>query len=150
MRDKKLVLLIILIVAAVASLIYGIATPPKTSYRELPEGKIIVEGQKSVLPENIIPKRRTGKKTIFSSWGRSPFTKKDIMPDAASGELVLNGIIWDDKAPLAIINDQAAGEGQDVAGARIKSILPDKVVVEREGRREILEVNKELSDILSK
>jgi len=59
------------------------------------------------------------------AWRRDPFTR-----GAALGELSgleLSGILWDPGAPLAVINGQMVGVGQDVDGYQVVDISPDRV-----------------------
>jgi len=59
------------------------------------------------------------------AWRRNPFTR-----GAALGELSglqLSGILWDPTAPIAVINGQTVGVGQDVDGYQVVDISPDRV-----------------------
>jgi hypothetical protein len=53
-------------------------------------------------------------------------------PDFLSG-LSLSGIIWDEKMPLAVINERMLGVGDMVAGATITAIFKETVVLEHNG-----------------
>lgn len=46
-----------------------------------------------------------------------------------SGNLVLSGIFYDSKRPLALINDQMVAEGQTVAGKRVIKITQNEVIL---------------------
>lgn len=134
MENKKLVILIVLGVLAVISLSYGIVAPPKRKSASSSDsqeaslqpaagisGKVVVSGS-----EGFIPAKRERARSSFNSWKRSPF-----VPQSLSGNksLVLNGILWDQKDPKAIINDKIVGVGDTVAKHRVIEIKKDQVIL---------------------
>lgn len=60
-------------------------------------------------------------------------------PDAFQG-IILSGIIWDDKKPLAVINGHLAAVGDKVNLARVAEINKDQVVLEYRGVRHIMQL----------
>jgi len=56
------------------------------------------------------------------TWGRGT-------NQAAPAGLALSGIVWDASNPMAIINHRLVKVGDVVAGGRVASILPGKVVI---------------------
>jgi len=63
---------------------------------------------------------------------KNPFSKNhaDIAKyKFRSGNLVLSGIFYDGKRPLALINDQMVGEGEAIAGKRVIKITRDEVIL---------------------
>jgi len=123
MQNKKLVILIVLGIAAIFSLVYGIFTPAKTR-RGISPGQGIPderENQPAKMPVSI---QRRAKRTTFTSWGRNPFLAKSV--SAISG---LTGILWDEKQPKAIIGDAVVGIGEKVGSNTVVDIKPDKVIL---------------------
>ena len=63
---------------------------------------------------------------------KNPFSKNhaDIAKyKFRSGNLVLSGIFYDGKRPLALINDQMVGEGEAIVGKRVIKITRDEVIL---------------------
>ena len=52
--------------------------------------------------------------------------------------LALNGIVWDENFPLAMINDQVLGVGEKIDNRQIKKITRTEVTLEEQGREFIL------------
>ena len=130
MQNKKLILLIILGIAAVFSLIYGIVTPSKAK-RELSNKSAGIKKQRAVTAEiNIASNTKRPRRTDFSDWGRDPFSSgpSTAAPSTLS-DMVLTGILWDDSAPLAMINDNLVGAGDKIGGYTAVEIKKDRVVL---------------------
>lgn len=121
MRDKKVLILIVLAIFAVISLIYGITAPRKV--RAVRSAVLIKE---NLLPgEGAVSTVRKAKRTLFTSWKRSPF-----MPSgSASSDLVLNGIIWNKDKPRAMIGDVIVGKGDRIAENTVVGIKPDRIIL---------------------
>ena len=126
MQNKKLIILIILSVTATLSLIYGIVTPSKTRHKSLSKPACI-EGKKKVAPaKRVLPSARGTQRTIYPSWGRSPF----ILPPVEKPlELKLNGVVWDKESPRAIINNNIVGIGDKVGTNTVIDIKQDRVIL---------------------
>jgi len=126
MQNKKLIVLAVSVIAAIASLIYGINAPPKTKYR--------VQTAPSSLEERIemakraISVKREAKRTEYETWGRNPFAP-EIAPKEEIVRLTLNGILWDEAYPSAILNNSVVKIGDVVAGNTVVDIGPDKVML---------------------
>ena len=70
--------------------------------------------------------------TLDKLKAKNPFSKNhaDIAKyKFRSGNLVLSGIFYDGKRPLALINDQMVGEGEAIAGKRVIKITRDEVLL---------------------
>ena len=92
-------------------------------------------------PEDLRP--YTSKRELLVT-GRDPFNwppeqqawfqaaAQPETPDFLSG-LALTGIIWDEKMPLAVINERVHGVGDTVAGATVSDIFKETVVLEYNG-----------------
>lgn len=136
MRDKKIILLAVLAVAAVISLTYGLKSSSrgkeKTDTGPSPENpEVILELR------DLAPLVRPARKDEFASWGRNPFIPRGSR-GGASSVVILNGIAWDEKNPKAVINDRILGVGGEIAGYRVVEIKPASVVLSgEEGEREL-------------
>jgi len=81
-------------------------------------------------------------------WGRDPFQpiiKAAARPsDNPKRDLkwVLSGIVFNDRAPMAVINNKMVRTGDLVDQARVIAIEQESVQVEHDGRRITLKVNK--------
>lgn len=128
-KNKKLVLLIFLSILAVASLIYGILTPPggrrSSAEKPFPSGHAPSSTSKDPsLPE------RTFQRGEHALWGRTPFFPKAAdFQTTANAVFVLNGIVWDGHLSQALINDQIVTVGRQVDGSRVVRIEKDRVVL---------------------
>lgn len=126
-EKKKLIVLVVLGVAAVFSLIYGIITPSSSRRKprsEPSDARIeqITQSQK------VVSILRRPKRSKYASWGRNPFMLFSA-PVKTSIGFHLDGIIWDNRAPLAVINDEVVGIGDKVGTNTIVEIRPDMVVL---------------------
>lgn len=74
-------------------------------------------------------------------WDRDPFVLKDL--EQRRKGLVLTGIIWTEKTPVAIINDQFVGVGDAIGETKVVDIRNDVVILESEGKRFELKIWKE-------
>lgn len=127
MKNKRVIIAVILCIGAVISLIYGITAGP-TKAQKRPSGEAVSNQDMVVSARRIVPTKRKAAKTEFNSWGRNPFTLEKA-PAEAGGGLALNGILWDDKKPLAIINNDVIGIGGKVGENTIVDIKKDSVIL---------------------
>lgn len=140
MQNKKLIVLIIMGIAAVFSLIYGITASPR--------GKDVRAVKPAVTPvaETIRPvkklllKERHAAKSKFKSWGRNPFIQKKIHeeiqekiqekpPVPESLKLTLKGIMWNEKNPRALINNAILSKGDKIGTNTIVDIKQKSVIL---------------------
>jgi len=127
MQNKKIVILIILGIVAIFSLLYGITSPAKTRYGALPRSS----SQTALITTDSKAKvdlKTRARSSGYEKWGRSPFTQGEVRRLHASG-IMLNGIIWDEKNPKAIINNEIVGKGDSVGKSTITQIRKDSVVI---------------------
>lgn len=61
-------------------------------------------------------------------------------------QLLLGGIVWSIKRPLAVVNQSLVGIDDSVAGWTVVAIERNKVVVEMEGRQKTLKMKSSLFD----
>jgi len=133
MQNKKLLLLIILSITAVFSLFHGIFNPSRTKRNLLTKDTGL---EKAIVTEKgIIFLTRRAKRSDYSYWGRNPFSISGarIM---RLGALTINGILWDKKNPLAIINEEIVKVGDKVDGNTVVGIEQDRVIL-NDGSKDI-------------
>jgi type II secretory pathway component PulC len=68
-------------------------------------------------------------------------TRPAISEKRSLPSLTLNGILFDEEQPCALINNRIAKEGDDIGGAKVIRILSDEVVLEFEGKTIRLRTN---------
>jgi len=80
-------------------------------------------------------------------WGRDPFRKEFSAPAEASNPTppgwILNGILYDENEPSAIIDGRVVRTGSDIRGARVIRIDKNKVTLDIKGSRLELTLSKE-------
>lgn len=83
-----------------------------------------------------------------AAWGADPFRtliKKAAKPTDKPKEelkLILSGIVFNEKSPMAVINKKMVRTGDTIGGVRVVSINRKTVTVERNGKRYQLTVTK--------
>jgi hypothetical protein len=81
------------------------------------------------------------------SWGPAQVTEvPDLLPGVAqlSQDDTIEGIVWNDAEPLALVNDQVVGVGEELEdGAVVTSITQDTVKFSRNGKRYYLVLREE-------
>ncbi|MFA6349462.1 MAG: hypothetical protein WCY12_00850, partial [Candidatus Omnitrophota bacterium] len=71
-----------------------------------------------------------------AEWGRDPFSGRMYSSENKASALRLIGIIWDEKEPLAMINERILKVGDMIQGKQIIRINSDSIVVD-DGSKEI-------------
>ncbi len=134
MRNKKLLILTILRVAAVLSIIYGIFFISRGRWESTSRPAAVYHDEKTQLTRRVTPAIRDAKRTEYVSWGRDPFSLPQdsaitpITPITPT-TLNLNGIIWVKESPVAIINDNFVGIGDRIDGNTVVDITRDRVIL---------------------
>jgi hypothetical protein len=108
------------------------------------------EPMKKVAPMKIdIPqdneKEKVQKKRMALPWSRDPFVAQGKLKKkgpSAPTTLHLSGIMWDEKKPAAIINDNIVSAGDEVQGKKIIKIEKDKVILQEDGQEYILRLEE--------
>lgn len=76
---------------------------------------------------------------IKGGWGRDPFLlRTSSMVISGLEGLILNGIVWDNENPYAIINDDVMKIGDEIGTMTIVEITKNSVVFEQDGERQTL------------
>ena len=126
MRDKKLIALIVLVIAAVFSLAHGIFAPSRLRRQFIAEPKGAPDKTAgSVAAIEAI--KRDYKHTTYTSWGRDPFSAKTA--PLAGSTPVLCGILWDKDCPRALIGNRIVSAGDKVGENTVAAILEDRVIL---------------------
>ena len=88
--------------------------------------------------DSSLPQKRQKKRTAYKNWGRNPFTVTSAAGHAVNspGGLRLGGIVYDPHDIFALINDEVAHVGDQVAGKKVVEIKPDRVILS-DGSRNI-------------
>lgn len=129
MKDRKIVLLMALGGLAVISLIYGLMTPSKHQAGSSAGGPTSAVGSASSGTfESSSFAERQSPRSSYQIWGRNPFSAKPVSAETVSA-LTLNGIVWDEKNPRAVINDRIVGVGNKVEGHKVVKIEKYRVVL---------------------
>ncbi|MFA4889542.1 MAG: hypothetical protein WC628_08240 [Candidatus Omnitrophota bacterium] len=127
MRDKKIIILAVLSIAAVLSLVHGIFKANVTAKKEfvaLPAASL----PKLELSPGLFTKEfqlRPRQKTLFSSWGRNPFS----LHNSADRDFSLSGIFQDQDNPSAIINEKIVVAGDKIEGCHVSAIKEKSVIL---------------------
>lgn len=125
MRNKKVIILIVLSIFAVISLIYGIVVSPKG--RAVKVHTVAAENLPQVSSPELVFSQRRAKRSKFTSWERNPFTLEENKGDTS--DLKLSGILWDENNSQAIINEEVLGKGGKIGEFEIIDIQKDKVTL---------------------
>lgn len=128
MQNKKQIILIILSIGAVISLYYGITAPPKSKYSTGRSARPVTQVARVEVAKRAIQAKRLGKKTTFVSWGRSPFVPKTAVEKGVTS-FTLNGILWDETYPTAIINNDIVAVGDNIGKNTVVRIDANQVVL---------------------
>lgn len=133
LHHKKLLLLIVLSITALFSLFHGILSPAGTKRGLLAKD---AGSQKAILTEKgIIFLTRRAKRSDYSYWGRNPFSISGARIWRL-GALTINGILWDKKNPLAIINEEIVKVGDKIDGNTVVGIEQNRVIL-NDGSKDI-------------
>ena len=130
MRNKKIIILIVLGIAALVSLIYGASSKPKSQSKAIGQEAVIKSGGDGLgSPANAIGQtKRRAKRTQFRLWKRNVFVPKGIAGTAIT-KLSLSGILASGKELKAMIGDSIVGKGDKVAGNTVVEVKKDKVIL---------------------
>lgn len=99
--------------------------------RNSAKSSFVVERNPFMVPSSGRPKRRTG---LVSSR-----TSKKPVPKVA---LKLGGILWDEEAPSAVINNKVVQVSDRIGSYRVVKIFQDRVIVSNNKKRMTLKLPK--------
>jgi len=126
-QNKKLIIFIILCIFAVFTLIRGVLVPTRPKLRASSEPEPVSLNKTVNFIEEGLSLRRNTAKSNYVNWGRNPFTMGAVIKVGA--EDTLEGIIWDEKSPLALINGRTIRIGDKLGSDKVIDIQKNKVVL---------------------
>jgi hypothetical protein len=68
-------------------------------------------------------------RTVYQDWGKNPFFIEVPPVKEEPAPLLLQGISWDEKNPIAVLNGQVVGIGDSLGGHTVKDIQRDKILL---------------------
>lgn len=131
MKNKQALILIILSVAAIGSLLYGIMASSKSSPKPLAQHSAMAGKPGIANAKDITKVLRHAKMSSYSSWPKNPFSAPEV-PEV----FALKGIFWDKDNPKAIIGDEVVGIGDKAGSNKVIDIKEDRVILSN-GKTEI-------------
>lgn len=134
-KNKRLIILAILIVVVFFVWARAFKGPSRRRARVLSEAPGL--SLEKAIPDAFLPQavlKRSRGKSAYTMWGRNPFILGRLGAAVAS-ELSLDGIVWDEESPYAIINDEIVKVGDEIAGNKVIDIKVDSVTLS-DGSRE--------------
>jgi len=79
---------------------------------------------------------------IEKGWGRDPFFSVTANTgNTKLGDLIVNGIVWDEKNPYAIIDRDVVKVGDKLGNMTVIEITENSVILEENGERYTLTLN---------
>jgi len=118
-------------VAGLALFSLNYFTKPKATFAQRPQQPPL-QGASPALPERPAS-AKSAAPTQGSVLSLPILTKKDA-------ELALNGIVYGQGEPVAIINNKVMWKGDSIQGAAIEEITPTSVTLLKSGRKILLEL----------
>lgn len=90
-------------------------------------------------------KEEAQRKRMALPWSRDPFMAQGKLAKKGPSRpeaLALSGIIWDEKKPAAIINDNIVSVGDEIQGKKVIKIEKNKVILQEDGEEYILRLEE--------
>ncbi len=125
MRDKKVIILIVLSIFAVVSLIYGISVRSKSGVRKAYIATS--ESLQQVSSQSNLSTQRRAKRSKFTSWKRNPFVPTGA--PGTSSTLALSGILGSGNNLKAMIGGAIVGKGDKIEGNTVVEVKKDKAIL---------------------
>ncbi len=148
-QQKQIVIIgvlgVVLLLAAMSTLggkkKKGAAAVPSTPSFNISDMHLIdLDEEKSKPPEQEL--------AVSTEWIRDPFgfdelarmEAEQMIEEEEQIEIILNGIIWDESAPLAMVNGELYPKGADISGFEIIEITEESVVLDNGIKRMTLSI----------
>lgn len=136
-----------IIITSILLVIFAFTFTQNVLLRKKPETHVEKDAQEAqamneqlVLATNIRLYDRLRKERVElwdREWGRDPFVPTQVATGMVKAvNLVLNGILWDDLAPKAIVNEKTLSKGDTIYGYIVEEIRPRSVIL-RTGEKKI-------------
>ena len=142
-KREKIIGIIMLAVIAIWGIMYlpklrqgkveiikPIERPPEKPIRISGPKKSGIEPLEQFDIQRVVEQMKSKSERIDISSVRDPFKKLELkITELDFSDLVLSGIMWDEEAPLVIINNQILKEGDTISGFVIGEIRKDEVIL---------------------
>ena len=129
MKNRKLVILWVLVPLAAISLIYGVVSPGKKGGKRVSPAATASGPAEPATPVPALSQRHP-KKGSQTLWGRNPFVPPQVSLQGISEKgLILHGILWEEAAPRAVINGRIVRAGDRIQGYHVVKIEKDRVTL---------------------
>jgi hypothetical protein len=102
---------------------------PASPSSEAAPADVADEGQAEAAPLPPVSAQRAAQRERAAQlgWTRDPFMRG--LGAGLAGGFALNGILWDETAPIAMVSGQMVGVGDTIEGYRVTEIRIDRVVL---------------------
>ena len=137
MKNRRLIILIVVGCIAVLSAIHGVVNFSRGARATSEPGAGITQ----TAPGNptVTTTEGTGLAgTKYLSWGRNPFVAAEAGSRSEASGLSLSGIAWEVNRAQAVINGRIVGVGDEVAGNKVVEINQNSVVLNEGSNRLVL------------
>lgn len=134
-KNRKLWIFAALMVLAVASFVFNFKKGSSQREAAAPAAPAYSGGTASQLNDLYLIERKK-KRSDSPVWGRNPFLKETESSGAPASSWVLNGIVWEEKMPRAVINGRIVGVGSKIGNAAVVKIEPTRVLL-KDGEKDI-------------
>lgn len=129
----KIVISVILWAIAAFLIVKGIFGPPSLKRSGLTQkGPLRVNDSKTAERGEYYIHPRQSRRSSVNIWGRSPFLPvktEDAKFMTESGDVELEGVMWNEKAPRAIINGRVVSVKDRVGANEVVEIKKDRVIL---------------------
>jgi hypothetical protein len=123
-KDKKVILLIVLGVGGILSMLYGIITPSKfkqEAAKEMSSVPAVSQNDTKDSAEVSTQPQHERPRSKYDKWGRNPFYQRQ--------RITISGIMYDVRNSQVMINDEIVGIGADVGGNKVIDIRPNYCII---------------------
>lgn len=123
MKDKKVIILIVVSVLAVAALIHGITAGPGGAGKKA----AAISGPQGPAAQEAFTGMRHAKRSTYKAWKKSPFIKTGGYE--TTSDLALKGIIGSGSNLKAMIGDSIVRKGDKIGNNKVIDIKKDRVIL---------------------
>jgi type II secretory pathway component PulC len=127
----------LLLAAAIFLFLTGCDKPPEQTARP-PQSPLVKIGDDS--PKQL--KKQEMESLLNELKLKNPFTPKHFKKQVIrpKKEIELEGIMWDNQKPFAVIDGGVVAEGDFINGKKVIKIHNESVILDNQGREEILKI----------
>ena len=125
--NVKVILVIVLGIAAVFSVIHGITAPSPKRGGANPPAAAVNQDHKSVSGETALPTKRLAVRTQFKAWRRRLFAPTGT--PGGSAQLTVNGIFAKGNIYKAMVGDTIVMKGDKIGSNKVVDVQKNKVIL---------------------